>query len=266
VGAVTSWALVGRRTRASDSRSISSNVRWRDPIWWAPNVGVPLAVATIGVTGGLLIADRQITASRDDLAQQISASRKDLDRQLLDSRRQVATQIGAERKGRLSDARAGVYGGFADAAERHIDAIGSSEAAIRRTDREVFVALRLVELRGSARAYASARRIASRARRIHELFDQGGAGGASRSNPGSRLLRPASRLGEFRLKGSAGIAALRRRSPVAVESSAGCQARWRESDSPRLPSAESNVPIRARSQSSRRNSRRLLLSRDVSSQ
>lgn len=110
--------------------------------------------------------DRQITASRDDLDRQISASRKDIDRQLRDSRRQVVRQIAAQRRGRLSDARAEVYGGFADATERHIDALGSSEAAIRRADREIFVALRLVELRGSRLAYASADRIASRARRM----------------------------------------------------------------------------------------------------
>lgn len=138
---------------------------------------MPLAVATIAIAGGLLIADRQITASRDDLDRQIAASRKDLDRQisasrkdvdrqLRDSRRQVALQIAAERGGRRSDGRAGVYGGFANAVERHIDAVGSSEAAIQRADREIFVALRLVELRGSTRAFESASRIASRARRI----------------------------------------------------------------------------------------------------
>jgi hypothetical protein len=116
---------------------------------WGIGVLVPLSAALLGAVvgagGGVFVADRQMA----------------------ESRREVARQISADRAGRLSDVRADTYGQFVSAVDRHLETIGEpSETSIRNADENISAALRLVQLRGSAVAFAEAGAIVARARAL----------------------------------------------------------------------------------------------------
>ena len=112
--------------------------------------------AAVGVGGGVYVADRQIKASRQDVARQSKASRQD-----------VARQIAAARVGWISDSRAETYGEFVSAVDRHLERLGGqSENAVRQADEEIVAAQRLVDLRGSRAASVEAAAISSRARKL----------------------------------------------------------------------------------------------------
>jgi hypothetical protein len=148
---------VYRGTVASEDRSFTP--------WWVSGVLVPLATATIGLAGGWLLADRQL-----------SAQRQDTDRQLSAQRRETSEQLRAARDGRLADARAGVYNAFREAAEAHLSALfDGNDGRLRDADRMLFSAAGAVELQGTAEAARRTEAVLNRGRQMtHVVVGNGG--------------------------------------------------------------------------------------------
>lgn len=131
---------------------------------------VALVGALVGaVIGGLftiIVTDRQIKASREDLRDQISAARADVRLQVSAAEDQQGRADQRDAAGRIVQRRAEAYAAFLADVNRHLEVLGDSGQATRNADAEVFAKLRSVQLLGSGSANRAAQRLAGRTRKL----------------------------------------------------------------------------------------------------